>query len=136
MNGMKIDLRTIRIWVAKWEKGTSVNQTASQLAAVMLSKALEQNEIRSVQITGLMKEILEESAALQKLERACVGGMIRKEALDTQMNAELKAHRRKMAAILREADLALKAPEQYQSITVGGLLLEINKRGWATEGSA
>ena len=70
MNGMKIDLRTIKVWVAKWEKSNGVTKTASQLAAVMLSKTLEENEKRIVRIENLMKDIIREHGTLQKIERA------------------------------------------------------------------
>lgn len=136
MNGMKIDLRTIRTWTAAWEKGTSVNQKASQLAAVMLSRALEQSEARSARVTGLMKEILAESLVLQRLEKALVCCLMRKEPLESQKEMELKTHRRRIAAILKEVDQVLKEPEHSQSIMVGGLLLEIDKDSGAAENSA
>ena len=43
------------------------------------------------------------------------------------MESELKEHRRKIVALLKEADVALKVPAISSSILVGGLLLEINK---------
>jgi hypothetical protein len=136
MNGMKIDLRIIRTWTAKWEKGTSVNQTTSQLAAVMLSKALEQSEARSARVTGLMKGILAESAYLQKLGKVLVCCLMKKEPLESHKEMELKTHRRRMASMLKEVDQVLKEPEHSQSIMVGGLLLEINKDNGASEDSA
>ena len=127
MNGMKIDLRTIKVWVAKWEKSNGVTKTASQLAAVMLSKTFEENEKRIVRIENLMKDIIREHGTLQKIERQICPPAESKPRREQGMESELKEHRRKIVALLKEADEALKVPAKSSSILVGGLLLEINK---------
>ena len=127
MNGMKIDLRTIRVWVAKWERSNGISRTASQMAAVMLSKALEENEKRLTRVEKLMKDIIKEIGALQKMEQQLLSASRAKRGIEPGMDADLKEHRKRMAAILKEADEVMKVPEGDHSILIGGLLLEINK---------
>ena len=127
MNGMRIDLRTIRVWVAKWERSNGISRTASQMAAVMLSKALEENEKRLTRVEKLMKDIIEEIGALQKIEQQLLSASRAKRGIEPGMDADLKEHRKRMAAILKEADEVMKVPEGDHSILIGGLLLEINK---------
>jgi len=127
MNGMKIDLRTIRVWVAKWEKSNGISKTASQLAAVMLSKALEENEKRVARVEKLMKDIIKESGTLLKIEQQLHSATRSKRGTKPGVDADLEEHRKRMAAILKEADEVMKVPEGDHSILVGGLLLEINK---------
>ncbi len=127
MNGMRIDLRTIRVWVAKWERSNGISRTASQMAAVMLSKALEENEKRLTRVEKLMKDIIKEIGALQKMEQQLLSASRAKRGIEPGMDADLKEHRKRMAAILKEADEVMKVPEGDHSILIGGLLLEINK---------
>jgi hypothetical protein len=127
MNRMKIDLRTIKVWVAKWERSNGISKTASQLAAVMLSKALEENEKRTARVENLMKDITKESSILQKLEQQLLSLCRSKRGREPGIEGEIKEHRLRMAAILKEADEVMKVPEGDHSILVGGLLLEINK---------
>jgi hypothetical protein len=127
MNGMRIDLRTIRVWVAKWERSNGISRTASQMAAVMLSKALEENEKRLTRVEKLMKDIIEEIGALQKMEQQLLSASRAKRGIEPGMGADLKEHRKRMAAILKEADEVMKVPEGDHSILIGGLLLEMNK---------
>jgi hypothetical protein len=127
MNGMRIDLRTIRVWVAKWERSNGISRTASQMAAVMLSKALEENEKRLTRVEKLMKDIIKEIGALQKMEQQLLSASRAKRGLEPEMDADLKEHRKRMASILKEADELMKVPEGDHSILIGGLLLEINK---------
>jgi len=127
MNRMKIDLRTIKVWVAKWERSNGISKTASQLAAVMLSKALEENEKRTARVENLMKDITKESSILQKLEQQLISLCRSKRGLEPGIEGEIKEHRFRMAAILTEADEVMKVPEGDHSILVGGLLLEISK---------
>jgi hypothetical protein len=129
MNGMKIDLRTIKVWVSKWEKNNGIGKTASQLAAVMLCKVLEQNEKRIVRIEKLMREIIRESETLRKMERELLADSRSKGANDLELASELKMHRSKIVAILKEAQEAMKVPTKNDSFIVGGLLLEIDKHG-------
>ena len=129
MNGMKIDLRTIKVWVSKWEKNNGIGKTASQLAAVMLCKVLEQNEKRIVRIEKLMREIIRESETLRKMERELLAGSRSKGANELELASELKMHRLKIVAILKEAQEAMKVPTKNDSFIVGGLLLEIDKHG-------
>jgi hypothetical protein len=72
MNEMKIDLHVIRDWVGKWQANNGVNKTASQLAAVMLSHVLEENEKRMARTQAAMKALLEESRSLGKIEHEIV----------------------------------------------------------------
>ena len=58
MTEMKIDLDIIRGWVGKWEGDARSIRTASQVAAVMLGKALADNEARTVRVEKLLKEII------------------------------------------------------------------------------
>ena len=127
MNRMKIDLRTIKVWVAKWERSNGISKTASQLAAVMLSKALEEIEKRTAKVENLMKDITKESSILQKLEQQLISLCRSKRGMEPAIEGEIKEHRLRMAAILKEADEVMKVPEGDHSILVGGLLLEINK---------
>ena len=129
MNAMKIDLPIIRTWVAKWEKSNGVNKTASQVAAVMLSKILEGSEQRIASVERLMKEIIKEVEAIQKMEQNLISRLKCKRGMDASMEGELKEHRRRMAVILKETDEVLKEPAGERSMMVGGLLLEIQKRG-------
>ena len=129
MNGMKIDLRTIKVWVSKWEKNNGIGKTASQLAAVMLCKVLEQNEKRIVRIEKLMREIIRESETLRKMERELLADSRSKGANELELASELKMHRSKIVAILKEAQEAMKVPTKDDSFIVGGLLLEIDKHG-------
>ena len=69
MNEMKIDLRVIRGWVEKWQEDDGVTRTASKLAAVMLSEVLRENEQRLIMTETVMKEILNESRTLEKVEQ-------------------------------------------------------------------
>jgi hypothetical protein len=127
MNGMRIDLRTIRVWVAKWERSNGISRTASQMAAVMLSKALEENEKRLTRVEKLMKDIIKEIGAIQKMEQQLLSASRAKRGIEPGMAADLKEHRKRMASILKEADELMKVPEGDHSILIGGLLLEINK---------
>jgi len=127
MNRMKIDLRTIKVWVAKWERSNGISKTASQLAAVMLSKALEENEKRAARVENLMNDITKESSILQKLEQQLLSLCKSKRGLEPGIEGEIKVHRLRMAAILNEADEVMKVPEEDHSILVGGLMLEISK---------
>jgi hypothetical protein len=127
MNGMRIDLRTIRVWVAKWERSNGISRTASQMAAVMLCKALEENEKRLTRVEKLMKDIIKEIGALQKMEQQLLSASRAKRGIEPGMDADLKEHRTRMEAILKEADEVMKVPEGDHSILIGGLLLEINK---------
>ena len=127
MSAMKIDLRVIKSWVAQWQKGTGVNQTASQLAAVMLSKALEESEKRSARMRKVLKGMMEEGGVLRRLEKVAPCDPECREPLDAAKAAELREHRRKMAVLLREGEQVMNAPEGIQPVMVGGLLLEINK---------
>ena len=129
MNGMKIDLRTIKVWVSKWEKNNGIGKTASQLAAVMLCKVLEQNEKRIVRIEKLMREIIRESETLRKMERELLADSRSKGANELELASELKMRRSKIVAILKEAQEAMKVPTKNDSFIVGGLLLEIDKHG-------
>jgi hypothetical protein len=136
MSAMKIDLRTIQLWVTKWEKGIGVNRTASQLAAVMLNKILERTEERAARVATLLKEIASESEALQELEKTLLCSSGRGEAVDSSTQRELHSHRRRMAAILKESDRLLRSPEPAQSVTVGGILLEISRQSPPAEHTA
>lgn len=127
MNRMKIDLRTIKVWVAKWERSNGISKTASQLAAVMLSKVLEEIEKRTAKVENLMKDITKESSILQKLEQQLISLCRSKRGMEPAIEGEIKEHCLRMAAILKEADEVMKVPEEDHSILVGGLLLEINK---------
>ena len=129
MNAMKIDLPIIKTWVAKWEKNNGVNKTASQVAAVMLSKILEGSEQRIASVERLMKEIIKEVEAIQKMEQNLISRLKCNRGMDASMAGELKEHRRRMAVILKETDEVLKEPAEEHSMMVGGLLLEIQKRG-------
>jgi hypothetical protein len=131
MNGMKIDLRTIKVWVSKWEKNNGKGKTASQLAAVMLCKVLEENEKRIVRVENLMREIIRESGILRKMERSLLPPSRPRRVKEPGLESELKVQRQRMAAILKEADEEMKVPAVGNSILVGGLLLEIDKQGWA-----
>ena len=51
---------------------------------------------------------------------------------DKAQNAELKKHRQRMTAIMKEADAVMKEPKEDHSIKTGGLLLEIRSRGSAS----
>jgi hypothetical protein len=123
---MKIDLRIIRQWVQKWQINDGINRTASQLAAVMLSTVLEQSEKRLARTEAMMSGLLAESLALQKMERDLIDRLKSKRGLDAEVDEQLKAHRRRMRALLKEADEVMKAPSADQSIIIGGLLFEIN----------
>jgi hypothetical protein len=127
MEEMRIDLRIIRNWVEKWRMNNGVNKTASQLAAVMLSDVLQDNEKRLQKTKTVMKDILSESRALQRLEQELLARLKSKQGMDSGVEAELKGHRRRMAALLREADEVMKVPEKDQSVRVGGLLFEIKR---------
>ena len=97
------------------------------MAAVMLSKALEENEKRLTRVEKLMKDIIKEIGALQKMEQQLLSGSRAKRGIEPGMDADLKEHRKRMASILKEADEVMKVPEGDHSILIGGLLLEINK---------
>jgi hypothetical protein len=133
MNEMKIDLRIIRDWVEKWQMNNGANRTASQLAAVMLSEVLQANEKRLEKTETVMKEILTESRALQKLEQELIARLGSKQGIDAWVETELKGHRKRMTALLKEAEEVMKLPDKDQSVRVGGLLFEINKNAASTE---
>ena len=71
MSGMNIDLRIIRGWAHKWEECPVSIKRASQMAAVMLSKALAENEARAARGEKLLKEIITEINLLNRIERKC-----------------------------------------------------------------
>ena len=136
MNAMRIDLPIIRTWVAKWEKSDGVNKTASQLAAVMLSKTLEESEERDASMKRLMQEISSQIEAVQRMEQTIISRLKCKRGMDAGMQRELKEHRRRARAILKEVDEVLKKPAEAHSMMVGGLLLEIQTRGSTTRPTA
>jgi hypothetical protein len=127
MNEMKIDLHVIRDWVGKWQANNGVNKTASQLAAVMLSHVLEENEKRMARTQAAMKALLEESRSLGKIEHEIVVRLRSNRGMDAQVEEQLKGHRRRMAVLMKEADEAMRVPSSSESVRVGGLLFEINK---------
>ena len=128
MTGMKIDLDIVMGWVKKWERDAMGNKTTSQVAAVLLSRALAENQERAARIEKLMNEIFEEYNALDKIEKKIA--LLKETA--TGVNAvlleECKKHKRRMTVMLREADELLKQRSAGQSIRVGGLLLEISRK--------
>ena len=69
MTGMNIDLRIIKGWARNWEECPVSIKRASQMAAVMLSKALAENEARVARGEKLLKEIITEINLLNRLER-------------------------------------------------------------------
>jgi len=129
MNEMKIDLHVIRGWVEKWQKSGGANRTASQLAAVMLSEVLRVNEKRITATETVMKEILNESRTIEKVEQQLLTRLKSNRGLDADMEAQLRGHRRRMAALLKDADAVMKAPSTDLSVRVGGLLFEIGRNG-------
>jgi len=90
---------------------------------------LEQNEKRIVRIEKLMREIIRESETLHKMERELLADSRSKGANELELASELKMHRSKIVAILKEAQEAMKVPTKNDSFIVGGLLLEIDKHG-------
>ena len=127
MNEMKIDLRVIRGWVEKWQEDDGVTRTASKLAAVMLSEVLRENEQRLIMTETLMKEILNESRTLEKVEQQLLTRLKARRGLDAEMEEQLRGHRRRMAALLKEADEVMRRPSTDLSVKVGGLLFEIGR---------
>jgi hypothetical protein len=126
MNEMKIDLRVIRGWVEKWQEDDGVTRTASKLAAVMLSEVLRENEQRLIMTETVMKEILTECRTLEKVEQQLLTRLKARRGLDAEME-EQRGHRRRMAALLKEADEVMKRPSTDLSVKVGGLLFEISR---------
>jgi hypothetical protein len=127
MNEMKIDLRVIRGWVGKWQEDDGVTRTASKLAAVMLSEVLRENEKRLITTETVMSEILNESRTLENLERQLLARLKARRGLDAEIEEQLRGHRRRMAALLKEADEVMMRPSTDLSVKVGGLLFEISR---------
>ena len=128
MTGMKIDLNIIRGWVRKWEGDGRGGKTASQVAAVMLSKALAENETRAARVEKVMNQIIVEGKTLNRIEKRIVFPKKAINAVALALLEECQKHKRRMAAILHEADELLKETAADQSIQVGGLLLEIGRQ--------
>ena len=128
MTEMKIDLDIIKGWVGKWEGDARSIRTASQVAAVMLGRALAENEARTVRVEKLLKEIISEINSLNRIEKKIVPSKGSSEGLQAELLEECKRHKRRMTGILREADELMKSSIESQSIRVGGLLLEIHRR--------
>jgi hypothetical protein len=123
-----IDLDIIRGWVRKWERSGSPTRTASQVAAVMLSKALAQNECRAARVEKLMKEIIGEGNILALIEKKIALSKDATSRLSAGLQEECQRHKGRVAAILREADELMKEKVADQSMRVGGLLLEIGRQ--------
>ena len=128
MTGLMIDLDIIRGWVRKWERSGSPTRTASQVAAVMLSKALAQNECRAARVEKLMKEIIGEGNILTLIEKKIALSKDATSRLSAGLQEECQRHKGRMATILREADELIKEKVADQSFRVGGLLLEIGRQ--------
>ena len=127
MNEMKIDLRVITGWVEKWREDDGVTRTASKLAAVMLSEVLRENEQRLIMTETVTSEILTECRTLEKVEQQLLTRLKARRGLDAEMEEQLRGHRRRMAALLKEADEVMKRPSTDLSVKVGGLLFEISR---------
>ena len=125
MNGMNLDFRIVEIWLRDWEKNNKATRTASQIAAVMVNKMREESEMRLSELEKLMKDILKENCVLEELTRRFIARLQSNDGVDKVHSAELKKHRQRMTAIMREADAAMKEPKEDHSIKTGGLLLEI-----------
>ncbi len=127
MSEMKIDLRVIRHWVQRWRANDRTSKTASQLAAVMLSEVLQDSEGRLSRTESVMSDLLAESRALERVEQQLVTRLKSKRGLDVEMQEQLRAHRRRMAVLLKEADKVLKEPREDRSVKIGGLVFEISR---------
>ena len=103
------------------------NKTASKMAAVMLSELLEESEGRLSKTELVMSGLLAESRALEKVERQLLTCLRSKRGLDAGIEEQLRAHRRRMAGLLKDADEVMKAPKGEKSVKVGGLLFEISR---------
>lgn len=125
MNGMNLDFRVVKTWLREWEKNSKISRTASQVAAVMVNKMREESEKRLVKLESLMKDIFKESHALEELTHRFIAHFKSNNGMDRAQNAEMKKHRQRMTAIMREADAVMKEPKEDHSIKTGGLLLEI-----------
>ena len=128
MTGMKIDMEIIQDWVRNWENEWRGNKKASQIAAVMLSKALAENEARASRVEQLMNEIIEEGNILNRIEKKVAPSRDARGSTEAALLEECQKHKKRMAAILREADMLLKEKSEDQTIQVGGLLLEIGRQ--------
>jgi len=136
MTGMKIDLDIIRGWVRKWEENAGSIKKASQVAAVMLGRALAENEARAARGERLLKEIITEINVLNRIEKRMLPPKEGPGDQRDQLQEECKKHKKRMTGILREADELLKTSIGDQSIRVGGLLLEIQRRKTGKESVA
>ena len=125
MNGMNLDFRVVEIWLRDWEKNSKATRTASQMAAVMVNKMREESEKRLSRLEKLMKDIFKENCVLEELTRRFIAHFQSNDGADKVQSAELKKHRQRMTAIMREADAVMKEPKEDHSIKTGGLLLEI-----------
>jgi hypothetical protein len=93
----------------------------------MLSEVLRENEQRLIMTETVMKEILNESRTLEKVEQQLLTRLKARRGLDAEMEEQLRGHRRRMAALLKEADEVMKRPSTDLSVKVGGLLFEISR---------
>ena len=136
MTGLKIDLEIIQGWVRKWEKEW---RTASQVAAVMLAKVLAENEARASRVERLMNEIVIEENILNRIEKKAVLPKDATGGVAARLSREWQTHKKRMTAILREAEALLKESVHDQTIQVGALLFEIGRpkpaRGEKTQGN-
>ena len=64
---------------------------------------------------------------MEKVERQLLTCLRSKRGLDAGIEGQLRAHRRRMAGLLKDADEVLKAPKDEKSVKVGGLLFEISR---------
>ena len=90
MNGMKIDLRTIKVWVSKWEKNNGIGKDSITIGCCDAMQSLEENEKRIVRIEKLMREIIRESETLRKMERELLADSRSKGANELELESELK----------------------------------------------
>ena len=128
MNGMNLDFKVVKTWLREWEKNSKATRTASQMAAVMLNKMREGSERRLSRLESLMKEVFKEDCVLEELTRRITAYFKSSHGADTAHSVELKRHRQRMTAIMREADAVIREPKEDYSIKAGGLLLEIRNR--------
>lgn len=125
MNGMNLDFRVVKTWLHEWEKNSKATRTASQMAAVMVNKMREESEKRLSRLESLVKDIFKESCVLEELARRFIAHFKSNNGTNKAQNLELKKHRQRMTAIMREADAVMKEPKEDHSVKTGGLLLEI-----------
>ena len=81
------------------------------MAAVMVNKMREEGEKRLSRLENLMKDIFKESCVLEELTRGLIAHFKSNDGADKAQNAELKKHRQRMTAIMKEADAVMKEPK-------------------------